>query len=310
MQQDNRPIKIEFPNKLNVQSPEIDSINKSANSISNWLHNDLRKIIEPLTVLHVVPDLVKDLSITIVKQFTTLFLGQVEADVINRQANIKVSKRKIDSTQNHIHQKEENLNTTIERVNDRYSGLSDQLNVEHETFLRKLDSHAYEIVEKIYPEQIQNRFSCESLPSISFLSEHALISVTDRNLCLEQGLDDATKSINSFQDKISQFNNSIYEYKCNDVEKGSYYLPYCFVELENNKTEETKLECWFECEIENNEINPDLNLLREEIIYRTDMNSENTKETSLLLKQMKDSIDKNLNKSEKQRLYSDLNINN
>jgi hypothetical protein len=226
MEQDNRPIEVKFPKQMEVHSPEIDSIKATSNRISNWLHNDLKNIIEPLTVVRFIPDLIKELKQTIVNQFTNLLMGQVEADVINRQANIKVLNKKIDSTQTHIAQKEENLNKTIERVTNRYSSLSDQLNTEHETFLRKLDSHAYEIIEKVYPQQIQDKFSYDSLPGISFLSDHAMVSVTDRNICLEQGFNDAFKAVSAFIENREQLYSDLIDFECQLLDEGTYELPW------------------------------------------------------------------------------------
>ena len=90
---DNEIIKVQFPDKMRVSSPEIDSILQVSERISTWLHKDLKQIIEPLTVLHAVPDLLKEVNSTVVNQFTSLFQGQIEADVINRQATIKGSAR-------------------------------------------------------------------------------------------------------------------------------------------------------------------------------------------------------------------------
>lgn len=306
MEQDNRPIKVQFPSKMNVTSPEIDSINKTASRISNWLHNDLKKIIEPLTVVTFIPDLLKELKQTIVYQFTNLLTGQVESDVINRQANIKVLNKKIDSTQKHIREKEVNLDKTIDRVNVRYSNLSEQLNKEHETFLRKLDSHAYELVENIYPNQIQARFSYDSLPGIDFLTQHAMVSVTDRTVCLEKGFTDALKEVTGFMEKQNLFHSDLQTYECKTLEVGEYELPFCFIEFENRNTGETKLECWFEKELEAGERNPDLDILREEMELLADNAGNSSKQTKIIIHEMDSFLIENLPESEKERFETDL----
>jgi hypothetical protein len=306
MEQDNRPIKVQFPSKMNVTSPEIDSINKTASRISNWLHNDLKKIIEPLTVVTFIPDLLKELKQTIVNQFTNLLTGQVESDVINRQANIKVLNKKIDSTQKHIREKEVNLDKTIARVNTRYSNLSEQLNKEHETFLRKLDSHAYELVENIYPNQIQARFSYDSLPGIDFLSQHAMVSVTDRSVCLEKGFNDALKEVSGFMEKRNLFHSDLKTYECRKLEEGEYELPFCFIEFENRNTGETKLECWFEKELEAGEKNPDLDILRKEMEWMADNTSISANQSSQFIHELNSFLNENLQETEKERFETDL----
>jgi len=309
MEQDNRPVKVQFPNKMKVHSPEIDSINKTAHRISNWLHEDLKKVIEPLTVVKFIPDLIKELKQTIVNQFTNLLMGQVEADVINRQANIKVLNKKIESTQTHIAQKEENLNKTIDRVSDRYSTLSEQLNTEHETFLRKLDSHAYDLIEKVYPQQVQDKFSYDSLPGISFLSDHAMVSVTDRNICLDQAFNDAHKEVNSFMEKREQFYGDLSEFECNNLEKGTYEIPWCFIEFENNKTGETKLECWFECELEKGEKESALDELRKEMEIRAEHEKVNQEDIMATLNTMDDFLNAKIPEVERKRFITDFQPN-
>lgn len=309
MEQNKNPIKVQFPKQMKVHSPEIDSIKANSNRISNWLHNDLKNIIEPLTVVRFIPDLIKELKQTIVNQFTNLLLGQVEADVINRQANIKVLNKKIDSTQIHIAQKEEGLNKTIDRLTDRYSTLSDQLNTEHETFLRKLDSHAYDIIEKVYPQQVQEKFSYDSVPGISFLSDHAMISVEDRNICIDKGFKNALKAISHFTKDREQFYNELSEFECNLLDEGAYELPWCFVEMENNITGETKLECWFECELDEGQKVPALEDLRQEIEHRAEQIKINKVIVNETVSLLDDFLNRDIPELERKRFISDFQPN-
>jgi len=309
MEQDNRPIEVRFPKQIEVHSPEIDSIRVTSSKISNWLHNDLKNIIEPLTVVRFIPDLIKELKLTIVNQFTNLLMGQVEADVINRQANIKVLNKKIDSTQAHIIQKEESLNKTIDRVTNRYSNLSDQLNTEHETFLRKLDSHAYDIIEQVYPQQIQDKFSYDSIPGINFLSDHAMVSVSDRNICFEQGLNDALRVVSNFIDNREQLYNDLIDFECHILDEGTYELPWCFIELENNKTGETKLECWFECELEKREKEPALDEVRKEMELRAELLKLNKVDVNETISILQEFLNQEIPEVERKRFISDFQPN-
>jgi uncharacterized protein Smg (DUF494 family) len=291
--------------QINNTSSGIDPLDQANIQTNHWLRNDLKKIIEPLAVLRFIPDLIKELKHTIVRQFTNLLTGQVEADVISRQANIKVLNKKIESTDRYIKQKEENLNKTIERINERYTILSNQLNQEHETFLRKLDSHAYDIIEKIYPKQIQEKFSYDSLPGIDFLSEHAMLSVNERCVCLDQGMKDALKEVSSFMEKRQLFYHQIEDFECRHLDEGTYELPWCFVEFKNRKSGETRFECWFECELESGRKNNELNELRAEIEFLAENLNPSRIWIDDLLKEMKGFLEDKLPGSERKRFLSD-----
>lgn len=303
---DNEIIKVQFPDKMRVSSPEIDSILQVSERISTWLHKDLKQIIEPLAVLHAVPDLLKEVNSTVVNQFTSLFQGQIEADVINRQATIKVLNKKIASTENHIEQKEENLDKTLERINTRYEGLSDQLNKEHETFLKKLDSHAYEIIDRIYYQQVQERFSYDSLPVTSLLADHAMVSATDRTICLDKGFMDAFEQVTNYVEAKQSLADDIIPFQCNELSEGIYDLPFCFIETEDRQTGERHLECLFECELENDVLNSDLDFLREEMKKLAIYSEPSSEFYSQVFSAMDPFLVENLPESERQRFLSDM----
>lgn len=299
-------IKVQFPKEMKVSSPEIDSILKVSEKISNWLHHDLRNIIEPLTVLKSVPDLVKQVNQTLVYQFTNLFQGQIEADVMNRQATIKVLNKKIVSTESHIGQKEENLDKTIERIDKRYESLSDQLNREHETFLKKLDSHAYEITDRIFSQQVQERFSYDSIPVTGFLADHAIVSATDRTVCIEKGFNDAYDQVSNYVEEKRMFEEQIGSYQCDLLTEGVYDLPFCFIETEDRMTGERHIECRFECELETGGVNNELDFLREEMIKMA-VNIEPASDFySQTLAAINPYLEEHLPDSERQRFLNDI----
>jgi len=299
-------IKVQFPKEMKVSSPEIDSILKVSEKISNWLHHDLRNIIEPLTVLKSVPDLVKQVNQTVVYQFTNLFQGQIEADVMNRQATIKVLNKKIVSTESHIGQKEENLDKTIERIDKRYESLSDQLNREHETFLKKLDSHAYEITDRIFSQQVQERFSYDSIPVTGFLADHAIVSATDRTVCIEKGFNDAYDQVSNYVEEKRMFEEQIGSYQCDLLTEGVYDLPFCFIETEDRMTGERHIECRFECELETGGVNNELDFLREEMIKMA-VNIEPASDFySQTLAAINPYLEEHLPDSERQRFLNDI----
>ncbi len=299
-------IKVQFPKEMKVSSPEIDSILKVSEKISNWLHHDLRNIIEPLTVLKSVPDLVKQVNQTVVYQFTNLFQGQIEADVMNRQATIKVLNKKIVSTESHIGLKEENLDKTIERIDKRYESLSDQLNREHETFLKKLDSHAYEITDRIFSQQVQERFSYDSIPVTGFLADHAIVSATDRTVCIEKGFNDAYDQVSNYVEEKRMFEEQIGSYQCDLLTEGVYDLPFCFIETEDRMTGERHIECRFECELETGGVNNELDFLREEMIKMAVNIEPSSDFYSQTLAAINPYLEEHLPDSERQRFLNDI----
>ena len=60
---------------VQVESPEIASINVTAQRISQWLHNDFVEVVKPLQVLPELPGILEDFKNRLVDQFRIHFSG-------------------------------------------------------------------------------------------------------------------------------------------------------------------------------------------------------------------------------------------
>jgi hypothetical protein len=237
-----------FPSRVdvdNINSPKIDAIKAATERVSNWLHNDLRKIIKPLQKLHKLPDDIADLKKRLVEQFKRLFVEQITAEMKSREANIRVAQRKANLLETHVDRKKEQLTESRERVQARYEKLAESVSKDHKADLERLDSHAYEITETIYPEQIQERFSYESPVFWTALAEHSAASAAARTSCLKEGTEAAASELASFLDAREQFHEEVNRLASSKAEPGEYALSYWYVEVKDEDTGESHLDVLF-----------------------------------------------------------------
>lgn len=157
-------IKVDFPSKMKIESPELDAVKKSTETISNILTKHIQEIIKPLQVLFDLPELIKNLRETITENFNNLFTSNIESDVLNRQAIIKVTESKTGFIKTYIEKKQRLASEAVEVIKKDYEGYFDELANDQKNFLNQIDSHAYEILEKVYPNQVQEKFSYQSIP--------------------------------------------------------------------------------------------------------------------------------------------------
>jgi hypothetical protein len=228
-----------------INSPKIDAIKTATERVSNWLHNDLREIIKPLQNLHTLPDDIADLKKRLVEQFKRLFVGQITAEMKSREANIRVAQRKATLLETHVDRKKEQLTESRERVQARYEKLAESVSKDHKADLERLDSHAYEITETIYPEQIQERFSYESPVFWTALAEHSAASAAARTSCLKDGTEAAASEVASFLDARDQFHEDLSRLASSKAVPGEYELSYWFVEVKDEDTGESHIDVLF-----------------------------------------------------------------
>lgn len=250
----------------NINSPKIDAIKTATERVSNWLHNDLREIIKPLQNLHTLPDDIADLKKRLVEQFKRLFVGQITAEMKSREANIRVAQRKANLLETHVDRKKEQLTESRERVQARYEKLAESVSKDHKADLERLDSHAYEITETIYPEQIQERFSYESPVFWTALAEHSAASAAARTSCLKEGTEAAASELASFLDAREQFHEDLSRLASSRAEPGEYELSYWFVEVEDEDTGETHLDVLFPWDL--NDTRPPVSDDQEKVLRR------------------------------------------
>lgn len=247
---DNQNIKINFPDKMEVESKDIASIRETAKHISNWLHNDLRNIVAPLQVLPRIPDMLGEFQKKMVEQFSELFKNQIETLVVARQANIKVLEKKISLIKDYILKKENQLKEAKDKIIERYNGLRGKLVKQHERYLNNLDDHAYNIVEKIYPEEILDKFSYVSAPTQNYIIAHTQEAAIVRQSLIKSQLNKTKAAVNSFLEKREEFYDNLSTI-LTDIEAGSYSLPFYYVEVEEIDTKQKRVDIYFPFDLAN-----------------------------------------------------------
>lgn len=243
------PIKVDFPDKIRVTSPEIDSIKTTAERISNWLHEDFKRVIAPLQVLNKLEEMLTAFKETLVKQFEILFSSQMEANVVSRQANIRAIDQKIKFVEEHITKKKDQFGEAQKRIFSRYNKLAETMVEQHTRYLKQLDQHIYEITEKIYPNQIQEKFSFTSIPSQQYLVAHTLDTILGRSACLNAGYENTKNQLQTFLELRKPFHDELEQITTKELKAGNYEIIFWFVELEDIETKTKRIEVFFEWEI-------------------------------------------------------------
>ena len=248
----NGEIRVEFPDKVKVTSPEIDSIKATSEHISNWLHHDFLEVIKPLQVLNELEDMLTHFKKEMVEQFGILFTSQIESQVVSRQASIRANEQKVKLIEDQISKKEIQFREAKERIVARYEKIAEQLVGEHAKYLKQLDSQAYEIVDKIYPDQIQEGFSFASLPAQKYLAAHVIESALTRSAALNDSYKKAKEIMTEFLKKRESFSEDIEFGVTDKLDAGDYYLPLWHIEVEDRETGDKHTELYFEWEISGN----------------------------------------------------------
>lgn len=256
----NQPVR--FPDEMKVKSPEIDSINKTAQRISNWLHHDLSKVIEPLQVLPSLPGELRDLKERLVEQFRLLFTGEITLQMKAREANIRVAEQKARLVEEHVDKKRAQLEKAEAHVMDRFKRSAEHISKDHASDLRRLDSHAYEITEAIYPEQVQAKFSYAAGPFWKALAQHAAETTVARTECLADGYDGAATEVEAFLDERQAFYDDLEAMTTDLVEEGDHGVPFWFAVVEDQATGEQRIEVHLGGELQESELPVDGNMLR------------------------------------------------
>lgn len=238
-------VQVRFPDKIRVTSPEIDSLNQVAQRISNWLHADLKNMVEPLQYLPKVQEILADFKEVLVSQLSALMGTQFKILVKAREANLRVAQAKARLTEEHIEKKKTQIVERGERTTGRYEKLLDQVASEHETYLKQLDSHAYELLSAVYPGEVQARFSFDSVPTWPALAAHAEGSAMTRSACLHEGYSHAHSAVTDFLSDRRRFQNGLESLATDDVDDGPLALTFWFVEVENAETAKRHTEIAF-----------------------------------------------------------------
>lgn len=254
-----------FPDNVRIRSPQIDSIDRTAKRISNWLHNDFREVIEPLQVLPEIPGILSDFQKEMVEQLGNQIVAQIMAQMKIRQANIQVAEGKAEFLEGRVERERELLDRTRESVKARYDDLLEHSAREHSSFLSQLDGHAFQIVDDIYPNQIDEKVVSQSHPFWALLATHAFESAFARALSLSAGRDEAARPMSDFL-RDSQTAFAEIEALDSGIEEGEYEIPYWYGVFEDENTGKTFVDVVFADELQNSDAGDLLNWMAVEAV--------------------------------------------
>jgi hypothetical protein len=250
---ENRPVNVNFPSKMKVESPEIDSINKTAQRVSNMLHKNMTEIVKPLQILFQLPKILADMKAKMVEQFQLMFSNQIEAEALSRKANIRANEQKVKLVNEHISKKQNQIREAKERITKRYANVSQRLEKQHSEYLNQLDSHVYNITDTVYPKQVEEKFSFSTIPAQHIMMNHAMESVISRTMCLGDGFKRVKEKIINFFHMRQEFHNQIDNVLVDIVTEGDYEIPFWFAEVEDRETGKRRVEIFFRWEFEKSE---------------------------------------------------------
>ena len=184
-------IVVQLPNKIEVDAPQtdkrIDAQIQAFTSLSKMLQKAFTEIAEALQTLRVLPNLVQGFQKQVNKEFQNLFRHQLEGQVHARNATRSARETKRDAMVGIREEKVKELPADRERIGKRYAVTLEQAAAQCDKQIRSLDSHAFRITEEVFPQQIQERFSYDSVGAFEFLAAHADESAAMRALCLGEG---------------------------------------------------------------------------------------------------------------------------
>ncbi len=278
----NENFQINFPKKIEVESKDISALREITKGISNWLHEDFKRIIEPLQVLPQIPRLLSEFQTKMVGQFSELFKSQIESLIIAHQANIRVLSKKIELIKSHISKREKQLTEAKKRIIERHKNIRERLIKQHEQYLINLDSHAYKLIEETYPKEIQEKFSYALIPTHNYIFAHTTEAALARYELIQEKFNSTKDAIQLFLDERTDFYSDLSKIASNSLNAGTYGLPFYFVEVEDTETGEKFTDIYFEWEL-NEKKTP---LSTEKIVRLRDiaenfLESENQKTTDI-----------------------------
>lgn len=178
----------------------IQALTKAFNELNESLQKYFAEVTDGLGAVKELPEMMGQLQETVSGQFSNLFEHHMKAEFASRKASIEAASTEAEELEAFMERKQKSLETDTDRVRRRYVDLLDDLAKETERRVRSLDSHAFRIVEEIYPEQVQDRFSRLSVPAVRRLAEEAEEAADERNLELETRWQETREAVQSYLD--------------------------------------------------------------------------------------------------------------
>jgi hypothetical protein len=245
----NRKVIVQFPDKMKVDSPQIDAIKIATEKISNWLHEDFKEIVRSIKKLEEIPEILTDFKIHLIEQFKYQFSGQVAIQMKNRESNIRVIDNKSKNLIDHIETKKNQFIEIKNKLFSRFKNWSERIIHEHELYLKELDGHVFDICEKIYPDEIQNKFSYESSPFWLYFSKHISATTAARSSCITEAYDKASTRINNLIKMRKTCFMKEEKHDSLQLQSGRYEIPFWYVKTIDQSTGKEEIEVFFSTDL-------------------------------------------------------------
>lgn len=223
----------------------IEALTNAFNELNDSLQKYFAEISDGLGAVKKLPTMMGQLQETVSGQFSNLFEHHMKAEFASRRASIEAASAEAEELEAFMERKQEALETDTDRVRRRYLDLLEDLAQETERRVRSLDSHAFRIVEDVYPQQVQERFSRLSVPAVERIAEEAERSANDRNLELEERWQQAERSIQEYLQETRKWSTTVRSRITDDEEDAearSLRLRLLAVEVEGTEDQEPTLE--------------------------------------------------------------------
>ncbi|MCK5148685.1 hypothetical protein KAR48_18165 [bacterium] len=243
-------VKVDFPRKMEVDSPKIRSIERSTTAIVDVLHENMKKIVEPLQELKFIRTTLAVFREDMVERVRELFTGSVAVQMKAREADIIVNKNKIKFIASHIQKKHAQYQEIVKRIKSRYGRYSKQLVKEHSDFICQLDGHVFELTDSIYPNEIQKKFSFVSVEFWNQIAKNLAETVLTRSQSLNSASTKAETHIDHFLEQRNQCYLSMDSLFSNAMKEGEYNIPFYYAVIVNEETGEVETQIVFSEEFE------------------------------------------------------------
>jgi hypothetical protein len=232
---------IQFPDEIKVRAPETDhaisGLSSAFASLSHMLQDSFKEIASSLRALRQLPEMLTTFQQTMVREFSQLYVSEIENQIFCRHANLHVAEQKLQASTNLEKAKLEQLQPDSHRLAERYQQLLENVGGECLSRVNRMDSHAFQILDKIYPKEVQERFSSESSEALRYLTEHAGLAAVNRSEQLNKGLMEAQSALQDFLSQRHQFYGQLDAFlRPMDMKPGCYEVPVLYLEIRDTTT--------------------------------------------------------------------------
>lgn len=237
----NERIEVRLPDRMTVHAPKtdalIDSLVVAFSSLSTMLQASLVEIATTLQTLKGLPAQIDGLQSEMQHQFGLQLRTHLEAQVQMRLAAILSAGKQQAALLELKAERAALLPQDVDRLTARTIRLISEAASETTRHVRQLDSHVLDILEQVYPRQIQERFSVDSAEAFDILAAHASHAMTARAGAIDAALSDAKSALDQVVTLADSANAALEPFDWGDrVATGWHEATFLVVEVEDTET--------------------------------------------------------------------------